>query len=244
MAQMQLLEEETQANSHMNNNSNNKTHNSYKSSNPKRPTPEITLEDDHERLVEYVDTDFKGKDIPKSEDEMREHIQKSFEKDPQLRFLYTNNKSSYSLLIDDVFQTTQYQNALKNSQTNIQLKNRKKQRKGFIVNNRLFFILVERKSKTGETHRYRRYYNTKDGKQVKTKNIHRYSDKIPIRNKNIEVDEMKSRKKERENKISIKYSKQKPQEKTTIRQTFTKNIEVEQEKKKGKPKENKIEILK
>lgn len=240
MAQMQLLEEETQANSPMNNNSN-----SSKKKSSSTNSPDRVLEDEHERLIEYVDTDFKGKDIPKTDEEMREHIQNSFAKDPQLRFLkQTASNNSYSLLIDDIFQTTQYQNALKSSQQNIQLKNKKKTRKGFIVNNRLFFIVVERKAKTGEKHYYRRYYNTKDGKQVKTKNIHKYSDKVPTRNKNIEVSEMKTRKKERENNISIKYSKQKPQEKTTIRQTFTKNIEVEQEKKKGKPKENKIEILK
>jgi len=160
-------------------------------------TADKELQDSHERFVKYIDLDFKKKDIPITDDEIRKHIKKSFRNKADLIFIeeYASD-SSYDNLIKDVYQSKEYNDAVISKQTSIKIKNktRKQERTGVKVNKNYYYIVIKsRKNKSGKhISAQRRFYSIKTGKQVKTKNVDKYMTEV-MPNKKEEVVLTKSR---------------------------------------------------
>jgi len=146
-------------------------------------TPEKEIIENHERFLKYVDLNFKNKDVPITDGEIRKHIKKSFRDDDGLSFMaeYLNDYA-YDNLITDVFDSKEYQKSLESKQTSIKIKNktRKQERTGIKVSKNYYFVVIKsRKNKDGKkVSAQRRFYSIKTGKQVKTKNVNYYMSEI------------------------------------------------------------------
>jgi hypothetical protein len=144
-----------------------------------KPTPIEIIEDEHERVIKYVDMDFKkqGTDIPITNDEILYHVRKSLERDPFFNWVSKETSDgSYYNVIEDVRKDTRYTSALAGLRTDIVIKKTKRTRKGIPLNKNYFVVVrkgyVTKKGiKVSQT---RIYYSTKNGKSVKKDKVEKY----------------------------------------------------------------------
>ena len=161
-------------------------------------TADKELQDSHERFIKYIDLDFNKKDVPITDDEIRKHIKKSFRNKADLIFIeeYASD-SSYDNLINDVYDSKEYQKSIESKQTSIKIQKKTKtqERKGIKVSKNYYYVIVKpRKNKDGtKVSAQRRFYSIKTGKQVKTKNVTKYISEVTPNKKQEEVVLTKSK---------------------------------------------------
>jgi len=166
-----------------------------------------------ERMNKYVDYNGLNKNnVPTTNEDIRDYIINSVTDDPNLRFLKSQDRKDWDIIVTQFKSNSKYLNVLESLKQDIIIKDTNKQRKGIPLRETAdyYFIVVRGRKIKQQPVIYKRYYSTTTGKQVPTKKVEMFID-IKSSNDMKDVEEIKSIKKKKTalRKLKEKEAKQK-----------------------------------